>query len=677
MTIGHMMFAAQAARGKTPSLPAIVYGQNASHDAGTGGTMFVDAVNGSNLNSGLAPSSAKATIGAAVAAAHAARGAQVIRVMGHGVKYRETIDYIWSGNAPTSLKIAAYGTDRPIISGANVLTGWSPCNAADAPLVGSNFGFVYKTTVSKSQFPAPKYWATFMSENGEPLVICGLRRAARIYPDFFFDNIEQGIRASEDPTLVFGLRNNTWYDTITHPAGLSTFSDAQLQQTTAALYCFPNITLWQEVTSATNGVLKLEARDYRPNGTGQGRYALLNLLPNIQRGQWGYRDNGDGTVTFYVWPNNPENLFGNMELAVRQNGMRIYRSLSNTPLEIEGINFEMFARAENAGYALSLDGLSPLIGNTARVSHCMFRHFASEKAFEVKFQAQAVTVEYCTFESGAGFGLQTSGGTGQALVGYRVRNCLAKDLSQTGFRMFNLHQCVMTDNRAVRTSGGGHANAINFYSGCDKCVIVNFQGGASLENRLYEGYGTNQRASNIYWLHCTFTPGRDGRAYVDQTNPTTPNQPVPGEGGGLINCWVPDMADRRGPSSGSGGITVGRPTVPWALYNNVAPAIVNTGGTLTRRGNVLTYSVSTADSSETLANLNSLFTNPASYDWTAKGGSALKTMTGVDCTAIISLLESWFPDENFRRDALNRAWNPATPGVGPFGLGWDTASAPD
>ncbi|MCK0127191.1 hypothetical protein [Erythrobacter sp. F6033] len=654
----------------------ISYGQSASFDAGIDGDWFVNGVSGKDTNSGMSSSAPFATIGAALSAADASGGDQTIHIMGHGVRYREEVDYIWNGTGPSSLAIKAFGTDRPVISGAERLTGWTNCDISDADAVGANWSEIHKVTVNSADFPAPKYWRTLLSEAGSALNICGLRRGERSIPDFFFDNIDQTVSEADHADLAFGLRDATYYDTITHPSMLGPFTDAQLRQTTAVLYAFPNIAYFQEITDVSGQVLQLEPRDYRPNSTGvNGAYALLNVLPSMQKGQWGYRENGDGTVTFYAWPRDPQNLIDRMEIAVRTRGMRIYRALSNTLCTIEGINFEMFAGEENGGLPLGIDGLSDLTGNTATIKHCQIRLFAGEKGLELKFQEQGVEIENVTFRDGVGFGLQTIAATDKPLFDYRVRNCLAQDLSQTGFRMFGVRNCVMTDIRALRTSGGGHANAINFYNGCDKCVVLNFQGGVRARDRLYEGYGTNQRSSNIYFLHSTFSPATDGRGYVDQSNSGGTDQPNIGEGGGLINCWIPDMPDRRG-ATGNGGITVGRDIMPWAIYNCVTPAIVNTGGIVERKGNILTNSSTVGDASEVLAKAdgeNAVHANAPNFDWRSRVGSPLNTAVGENVTAIISTLESWFPAENLRRDANGKVWDPANPGVGPFASEWPVA----
>lgn len=646
------------------------YGQSFAYHAGTDGTFFVDAVNGSDSNAGTSLGAAKATIGAAVTAALAAAGDQVVRVVGDGVKYRETINSVWGGGA-SSLKITGYGTDRPIISGANVLTGWVACTSGDEAVVGPNFASIYKVTKAKTDFPAPKYWRAIMAEAGEPLAICGIRQATRTTDDFFTDNINQCIDGAETTGLTFGLRDSTWYHTITHVGTLDAFSDAQLGQTTAVLHIFPNITGYMETASVSGGVITLTAQNVRPaNGGANGAYALLNVLPTMEQGQWGYRDNGDGTVTFYCWPRNSANLLADMELSVRTRGLRIYRSASNRPCTVEGINFTMQCNDGLSATCLEFDGLTSLSGNTGVVRQCRFSNFSTVSALNLKFQRQAFTIENLTFQKGVGFGLSTAfttSGGGEYLFGYRVRNCFAVDISQTGFRMFGVRQCVVSDVRSWRTSSGGHANAINFYAGCDQVAVINYNGGITLDTLLVDGYATMQASSRLYFLHCTFPPGTDSRAFVDQ-NISGATNPDPGPCA-LINCWVPHTPRTSG-TLNNGGITVGRNTSPWLLYNNVSPAIVNTGGTLTRKGNMLTNSNTTADASEILADENDLHIGPANYNFTPKAGSILNSAAGQDVTAIIETLEGWFPDENFRRDGTGRAWNPAEPGVGPYGKRW-------
>lgn len=100
--------------------------------------MFVDAVNGDDANDGLSTSTAKKSLAAGLAAATIQGGDQIVRLIGDGVKYREGIDYFYNNPALTSLKVKGYKTDRPIISGAEQLSGWVACSPADATVVGAN-----------------------------------------------------------------------------------------------------------------------------------------------------------------------------------------------------------------------------------------------------------------------------------------------------------------------------------------------------------------------------------------------------------------------------------------------------------------------------------------------------------------------------------------------------------
>lgn len=661
---------------------SLAFGQSAIYNAGTDGTFFVDAINGDNGNAGTSAGAAKATIGAALTAANSAGGDQVIRVMGDGVKYRETIDFSWTNASLTSLAIKGYSTDRPIISGGESLTGWAACVSGDSAVVGANWASIYKLTVAKSSFPAAKYWRCILREGSTPLTICGIRRAGRTFPDFFTDNIDQTIETDETTGLTFGLRSGVWYDTITHTGTLDSYTDTQLEQTTAVLHVFPNETRYGEVISVASSVLQLESLSVRPaDGGANGAYALLNVLPTIQQGQWGYRDDGAGNVTFYVWPNDAANLTANMELAVRNEGMRIVRTLSNCPVEIEGINFEMFAGGGTRDQCLQITGNSgttSLTGNTGLVKECKFSLFSfgptstgAGRAFDAKFVEQGITVQNVTIQDGIGFGITTTPSSTLFLSDFRAKNILVEDVSQAGLRMFGIRDAVLQDCRAVRTSGGGHANLVNFYQGCDNVVCQNFQGGITDATRAYEGYGTNQSSSRIYLLHCTFTLGSDGRGYVDQTV-TGEVLPTVGADSYMINCWVPHMPDRLA-AADSGGITLTRDVHDWHCYNTITPALLKSSGstgTLTRKNNILTNSTATGDASETLVSVAALHTDAANDDWSPASGSILNTKAGFDVESVIATLEAAFPGEDFRRDARGDPWNPATPGVGPYGRNW-------
>lgn len=675
----------------TGDMDGIQYGPSAFFDAGTDGDYFVDAVNGDDANPGTSSDNAFATIQQAIDTVDAAGGDPVIRIMGDGVKYREEVSYTLNGaGVPTSLKITGYGTDKPIITGANVITGWTACTSSDSGVLGSNWDGVYKTTVNIADYPtpeyddpppgvaypptAPNYYNALMAEGDEPLTICGLRDPVSPVPHFHIDATDLCFRGDEYP-VTFTTDASGHYETITHAAALGSYTDAQLARCVATLWHTPNLAGWSEVASVSSGVLTLETNDYDPQGnTGGGAYSLLNLLPNIQQGEWGYVNNGDGTVTFYAYPNDTASLTSGMEISVRHNGLVIYRIPEDVPLTIEGIHFEMSARRTDDGSLLEIGSNGSGITNqTTTIRECAFRNYAGEKALLFQFTQGPATLEKCSFKKAIGAGWRATGVSTARPTGYVVQNLLGQDLSQGYCSPFGVRNMIIRDCRAVRTSAGGHANLINVYQGCDKVVIQNFQCEDSSEGRPWAGYATNQRSSNIVWLHCTFTPGDDGRAYDDQTNTGTPNMPNEGEGGYIVNCWAVDHIDRRNSLRERGGFHVGPGSfIPWLLYNNVTPAIYYVSGTvIDQKSNLLTYSTTAADASEQVIDAEDLFADAANFDYTAVQAPLTTGAGATDATSVIELIEGWFPGEDFRRDALGLTWDPADPGYGPFGKNWN------
>lgn len=656
------------------------YGRAPFYDAGTAGDVFVDGVNGLDTNTGLSPAQAVKTIAKGYTVVKAMSGARTMRIMGDGVKYRESVSTNFLNPFPTtpltSLAVKSYGTDLPWVSGAERVTGFTACTVADEPLLGAaKWPNVYKATLSKSVITGhSSYWRMMLRENDVPLDLAQLRGATRIgrpVPKFFIDSSLSMMGNDTDATLSISLNGSNQLDKITHTSTLPSYTDAQLGQTVAAILVYPNFVEHIKVASVASGVLQLAANTRNFNGSTSYRYNLLNLLPEITQGGWGYRDNGDGTLTVYVWPNDPASLASGIEVAAR--GFAWKHDNDSRPIRFEGIGFEMCAADDtptaNAGQLLNLN-----LGDNKTVSQCHFRCMSGKQAWTLYEKwGSNNRIEYSTFEYGQGcYGAGFTGKASPLNTGNRLYNCLFDMLSFTPIRHSGQDGCATVYCRIRRTSGGGHANTYDHKGTIDRCVAVGLVADMSLGGRPYQGYATNQTASRIFYLHSTFPLADDGRAYVDQT---ISSDVVPTNNAycGLINCWVPHEAGFTWPSYGA--FNLGRSytnaTINWYVYNNVLPKIVSSGGTLDRKNNLLTSTQAVATGvGEEIATYTSVYTDPASRDWSAKAGGPIGSKAGYDLTGLIAQLEAWFPDVDFRKDAWGRAWDPANPGVGPWGSRW-------
>lgn len=654
-----------------PAVNPVAYGRTANFDAGIEGDAFVDGINGSDGNDGLTAATAKATIAAGYDVVKTMNGARTLRIMGDGHRYREklTLNLLnpWPPVSLTSLKIASYGTDLPFISGAETVTGFVPCDAADQAVVGSNYASIYKATFPTASIEHNNFWRLMLSENGAPLKLATLRNGASTFDPFFTDATEPMIQPSDDPTLTIGVNGSGYYDTITHSSTLTFYTDSQLAQTVAALHAVPNLGRHIPVTSVTGSVLTLASTTYRPESN--GGYSLLNLLPLMEQGGWGYRDDGAGNLTLYVWPNDAASLANGIEIAVRKHALSI--SKNDMPLTLEGFGLEMvsFTETDYNSALLYLNQGDNIVCRQLVLDRCSA---AQQHMIFFKFN-ENVTFERSTMRYGQGcygVGNTDTGGTG--VYNYRYRNLLSQDLSHTGYRCFGMRDSALVDCRSERTSAGGHANLINFYLGCDNVLVVNFSAGVGEQDRPWAGYATCQNSSRIYCFHSTFTMAEDTRAFVDQsvanaTHPTDPSENY------LVNCWVPHEPARLDGVTGSSGITVGEttPEMNWHVYNCITPRILSTGGTLTRKNNILTKEAAADPSEASVSNIDTLHVAAAARDWRAAGGGLLTTKQGFDVETLVSTLEAAFPDVALRRDGAGRPWVPADPGIGPYGKEWN------
>lgn len=119
-------------------------------DAGTSFDYYVDDVNGSDSNSGTSVGSAKSTIQAAVNAAVSAGGKKTIgvRAVSGGGVYRESIDisFFKGPNASNKCVLSGYGTEKPRITGGEVVSNWTQCTSSRQGLLGSGYANVYEHT---------------------------------------------------------------------------------------------------------------------------------------------------------------------------------------------------------------------------------------------------------------------------------------------------------------------------------------------------------------------------------------------------------------------------------------------------------------------------------------------------------------------------------------------------
>lgn len=649
----------------------VIYGRTPSYNAGTAGDIFVDGVNGDDGNDGLTTGTAVATITEGLAKMAALSGVQTrtVRVMGDGVRYREFVDYTHANaTAANAVVIAGYGTDLPYISGAEVVTGWTQCDSGDEALLGANYASIYKTDIDAADVEHDEFWRMLLSEDGEPLALASRRSNTSLVP-FIIDSVDTMFRSDEDATVVIGVDGSGYVATITHPDVLGDYSDAQLAETVAAVHVKSNFTRHIRTTSASASVLTMEATSYKPENV--HKYQLLNILPEIQEGGWGYTDNGDGTVTLYCWPLDTANLTDGIEIAVRESALQLY-AFGGDSIHVESIGLEMCSAPDGSNSnMIEFNQTSNLSMN-----QCIVDRYSSMPGHMLNMKLAgdcAITNSTMRRAQGA-YGVGLGGGSSSGYANNRVMNMHMEDMSLTSVRPLNQHNYAVVDILAIRTSAGSHANTTDHKQKSDKGLFLNFNCSMAPGERPLGGYATHQTSSRVLHLHCTYTGADDGRSLVDQT-PTSGAIPDTGDNY-VINCWTPHEPAIY--DSENGGFTLGNDNPlsgDWHVYNCVVPDINElNGATVYRANNILTDASATGDASESMvADIDTLHVDAANGDWRAVAGGLLTTHAGFDVESVIATYEAWFPDIDLRRDSLNRVWNPADPGVGPYGKVWATS----
>ncbi len=733
----------------TPTIStAPTFGYLPTRDEGTTGDLYVDAASGSDSNDGLTPASAKQTIGAAMAAAMAGSEIKV-----RAGTYRERVDFTGKGGSlGNRTTVSAYGTERPVITAASAITGWTACTVADQPVVGPNYASIYKKTVLKSLFvgsdprsahpyeagvklspaiswkPNPQYpnseqatsqwWtadltvtvahklnytaltgaftvgqvvtgadsgatATITADDGSTLTISGLSGT--------FDPAE----AITDPLGGAATTNGNEYVAILgyqDASVTSLYTQAQIENADVFFHRFPNTNARTKVASFDTGTGTIYLTDQKgeyENNSYKDNYMLINLLPAIRQGQWGFTDDNATDCTLYVWPSNPANMTSGIEITER--GACITAD-TVSHIEIRGLILERASAhpggtSSDGNYAFNAGGVSKR--SNVVIDNCLIRDtYRSERDYAPiwignvdDWRILNTTVQdaynqfgiFCQGQAWDSGGMATGGWADRVLI-QRVDN--------SPFRIYGNTKGAVTNSLARNAGVAAHANKGNNYSDCHQFLWLNW------DTRGCSGYQTWQRASSIALVNCDIPVsfgGSDGRAIVDQNSTGTNLSPATEQGingdSYILNCitepYVEAVAAAR-----TNALTIAQVLDTAVLYtvkncvlhgaSTVNPALLKANGW---KNNVLTAG-STLDASDTTATIASVYADYVTGDTSVLPGSPTVALPGADVSAEIAIIKSWVPQvpaTHFDTDAYGNAVTWTAPGVGPF---QDVSQAP-
>jgi hypothetical protein len=655
------------------------YGWNPSVDLGTTADLFVDGRLASS-GDGSTIATAFKTVQEAVDAAIASGVAKTISIAGDGWHYRETVRL----SSAFSGALRGYGTDRPIISGAEPLAGWVPCDDSDAPYLGAAVSSTWKVPAfSLSLVPAGDAAALNLEEAGEPVPLVQLRAVQDTAYFALYD--EHFVRAE-----AFGLDATNRILAITDSINLAGLTETQVLAGFAYVYCSPNtvvrcaITAYDEATSTiTIAGTPLVQGDTPTPPANVLRYALSNCLPLMSAGRYGYRDHGDGTATLYLWPTDAANLAERIGYSARTRGLDLHLASDVT---VEGLVIVGTGGSSDLTDAQCVSKSVTTKTNNITIRNCRFGHVynASGHGYGPVFlpNVDDLVFEHNTVEcAGGSFAVFFAGGPGLEQA-HRLR-CMYNRIDRAGqsaMRFYTQAHCIAAYNSLSRTGFGAHTNQYNWYEQCDEILAF---GNVS---RDCLGYVTWQEASNVFLLFneipCNVDTG-DDRAIQDQANSTLP--PVRGSTIYIVNnLLLPDPAELD--SSSNNALSVGKyyqddvaaDAQPhdqrFVILNNIAhgggvsepyvdppagsshwrdvPGHDDTYVEREREGNIytaLTYWQTeskgwSARASEVVTTADDVYTTTATGDFTPRADGAIVTHTGVDITAAIAAAAAMFPE---------------------------------
>ena len=591
---------------------AVQYGRTPVYNAGTVGDFFVDNVSGLDTNAGTSIAAPFATITAAFAANVTAGGNKVIRVRDRGVKYREAL------TTTIPVRFSGYGTEHAIISGQNLITGWTVCTSAQAPTVGPNFANIFKATVLKSSLAHTAFTALALCENDVILNLVQRRGdQTNLFEQsdtlsFFAGGTSKTVLTSPqyDSTLSFTLDGSipAKVSTISMSSMLPTYSDAALVNCKVMIKAYPNVVALINVQSVLGGVLTLDpattAAPDQATPTSQWYFSLLNILPAISQGQWGYVENAT-TLDLYLWPNSQADLASGIEINARE---YCFKANNTAGVRVDGLQFtgtsyQSAAPAVNGSPVQFYCATGTVSGNI--IEECRIYNFShGDKGYgSILAEAQSnFILRKNNIESGQNnFGYFLSA-IATNPTGARVTNNRVYRTSQSPFRHYSQNVIGVWDNQADSCGLASHANKMNFYAGCD--VIL------AMRNDFINcgGYMTIQNASRFLALmnNCPMDPNPTSaspRAYADQTNSVSVGMTIPSINALINNSFRSDPGNHGSVGGASIGINgtskdaiqfadAAHQGVGYRVYNNLTAgiSIKNAAFTASMAGNILSVS---------------------------------------------------------------------------------------
>lgn len=640
----------------------IIYGADENFDGGTVGDWYVDVINGSDTNSGTSVGDAFATIQKAVDSASS--GEKILVLAG---TYREKVSFAGTTFLST-VTLSRYSTDEVIVSGADIITGWVQCTIADEPVVGPNYANIYKKNIAAVDVPAQHPSAFNLREAGNYMQIATDRLSNN--EPFFQRNPEEWHLADAN----FGVDGSNNVISIQDASVFPNYTSAQLVKAGVYFFGSPNYTYHADITAYDNVntiTIDNSTAKLQTGATYSNRYSLINILPAMTVGGWGYFVEGDSSVTLYCWPTDTANLASNMEFSVRDGCI----DLNNGDfISIEGI-YAYQSAGDGGAIGAAIGTIGSAITTPRKTNITIKNCKAGKVAFKqggyggiYQGTTDNISVESVTIE-------EVYNGWGmfwQRTDNAELKYAYITYAENSPIRLFgggpgNISDTVMFNFSKFKTCGRDtHSNKGNAYEQCQNVLLYGV-----ICDDVY-GYLTWQEADGIYIGFCEI-PASDrsassgeGRAIVDQSNSTT--EPDPSGTITIWNTWTKpnpkNLADGGAWQLGSNQNTM---TTSWYNCNYSGggrAAGVDAARFGDQKNNLIAIDSTNTDVTDLFTtDLDDIYVDAANGNFNFKNGG-LAGMAGYDMTSILATIAAIFPNADLTKDADGKTIDWGSPFIG-------------
>lgn len=573
-------------------------------------------------------------------------------------------------NAAAKTRWIGAANDPWVVTGGEKLTGFVRCNSGDQVDIGANFASIHKVTISKSSLPNSDPYSANICENTAQLPIACSRA---VTTDRFNLNYAQDYWTASSVTLSGALITQ-----FRLPAVTDLFTQAQLERSRLAFVKLGNLPEVSAITydTGTKFMTLVTPANYHTSSQ-KDNFALLNLLPALKRGEWGFKDNGT-TVTIYVWPQSETSLASGIEYSARATCLN-----TNGTSNIEMAYFEVRQAASSS----SAEG--NLINATLDCSDVTLHHFRSRDMLNTNnaealcYMRNVQNLNMYSFDllRGQGcFGLTIKGNGASnaqgaspnlALVnlmkGGFIRNFTASYCSSAPVRMFTIANTVIAFGTYWECAKQNHGNTMNCYEQCTNNLWWGCDGEDS------GGYYTIQESDSIVIAFCSASasraPNGGARGIFHQQGSTgTQGQLFGFKGSAVINCRsVPyslQLAANNALRWGAQGVPLDK--IKFVSNNVVHGYAGETAGdfaTIDAGGwdnNIYTVGTSIVGAADEAIPATDIYVSPANDNYKYTPGSRVRTKAARNMSAFIDTLKLRWPqftewDKDMVGDAINWA----------------------